>query len=119
MESPLRSWRSRLRPTRWKVAGSDGRRWAVRHRTSTARIPLPSKRATQSCSSTRRGAPTAKETDKSIQQTGVPDDINIVKIDFDNANDLRKEYGVTQQHTFVLIGADGEEIKKVDGYLQR
>lgn len=59
--------------------------------------------------------PDCQETDKSIQQTGVPDDINIVKIDFDNANDLRKEYGVTQQHTFVLIGADGEEIKKWTG----
>ncbi|HPE14190.1 MAG: thioredoxin family protein [Actinobacteria bacterium] len=59
--------------------------------------------------------PDCQETDKSIQQTGVPDDINIVKIDFDNANDLRKKYGVTQQHTFVLIGADGEEIKKWTG----
>jgi thiol-disulfide isomerase/thioredoxin len=59
--------------------------------------------------------PDCQETDKSIQQTGVPEDINIVKIDFDNANDLRKEYGVTQQHTFVLVGADGEEIKKWTG----
>ena len=59
--------------------------------------------------------PDCQKTDKSIQQTGVSDDINIVKIDFDNANDLRKKYGVTQQHTFVLIGADGEEIKKWTG----
>jgi thiol-disulfide isomerase/thioredoxin len=59
--------------------------------------------------------PDCQQTDKSIQETGVPEDINIVKIDFDNANDLRKEYGVTQQHTFVLIGPGGEELKKWTG----
>lgn len=59
--------------------------------------------------------PDCQKTDESIQQTGVPEDINIVKIDFDNANDLRKKYGVTQQHTFVLIGADGEELDKWTG----
>jgi thioredoxin 1 len=59
--------------------------------------------------------PDCQATDKSIQETGVPKDINIVKVDFDSANDLRKKYGVTQQHTFVLIGPDGEEIKKWTG----
>ena len=59
--------------------------------------------------------PDCQATDKSIQQTGVPEDINIVKIDFDSANDLRKQYGITQQHTFVLVGPDGEEVKKWTG----
>lgn len=59
--------------------------------------------------------PDCQKTDKSIQQTGVPEDINIVKVDFDNANDLRKKYGVTQQHTFVQIGPGGEQIKKWTG----
>lgn len=59
--------------------------------------------------------PDCQATDKSIQQTGVPEDINIVKIDFDSANDLRKEYGITQQHTFVLVGPSGEEVKKWTG----
>ncbi|MCU0279014.1 MAG: thioredoxin family protein [Candidatus Nanopelagicales bacterium] len=59
--------------------------------------------------------PDCQATDKSIQETGVPKDINIVKVDFDSANDLRKQYGITQQHTFVLIGPNGEEIKKWTG----
>ncbi|MEZ5184524.1 MAG: thioredoxin family protein [Candidatus Nanopelagicales bacterium] len=59
--------------------------------------------------------PDCQQTDKSIQQTGVPEDINIVKVDYDNANDLRKKYGVTQQHTFVLVGPGGEQIKKWTG----
>lgn len=61
--------------------------------------------------------PDCQKTDASIQDTGVPEDINIVKIDFDNANDLRKKYGVTQQHTYVLIGPGGEELKKWTGSL--
>jgi thiol-disulfide isomerase/thioredoxin len=59
--------------------------------------------------------PDCQGTDASIKQTGVPDDINVVKIDYDTANDLRKKYGVTQQHTFVLIGEGGEELKKWTG----
>ena len=59
--------------------------------------------------------PDCQRTDSSIQETGVPEDINIVKVDYDNANDLRKKYGVTQQHTYVLIGPGGEELKKWTG----
>ncbi len=59
--------------------------------------------------------PDCQATDASIQETGVPEDINIVKVDYDNANDLRKKYGVTQQHTYVLIGPGGEELKKWTG----
>lgn len=59
--------------------------------------------------------PDCQQTDASIKETGVPEDINVVKIDYDAANDLRKEYGVTQQHTFVLIGPDGEQVKKWTG----
>jgi thiol-disulfide isomerase/thioredoxin len=59
--------------------------------------------------------PDCQRTDSSIQETGVPEDINIVKVDYDNANDLRKKYGVTQQHTYVLIGPGGEQLKKWTG----
>jgi thioredoxin 1 len=59
--------------------------------------------------------PDCQQADASIRETGVPEDINVVKIDYDAANDLRKEYGVTQQHTFVLIGPDGEQVKKWTG----
>ena len=59
--------------------------------------------------------PDCQRTDSSIQETGVPEDINIVKVDYDNANDLRKKYGVTQQHTYVLIGPGGEQLMKWTG----
>ena len=39
----------------------------------------------------------------------------MVKVDFDTVTDLRREYGVTQQHTFVQVGADGEELAKWTG----
>ena len=59
--------------------------------------------------------PDCQAADASLKEAGVPDEINVVKIDYDAANDLRKKYGVTQQHTFVLIGADGEQVKKWTG----
>lgn len=38
----------------------------------------------------------------------------ILKVDYDNADDLKKKYGITSQHTLVFINADGsvQEVKK-------
>jgi thiol-disulfide isomerase/thioredoxin len=48
---------------------------------------------------------------------GIPAGLVIVVVDYDTATDLRRRYGVTVQHTFVQIAADGEEIKKWTGTL--
>lgn len=44
-----------------------------------------------------------------------PPDLTIVVVDFDDSKDLKKEYGVTVQHTFVQIDNQGEELKKWSG----
>lgn len=45
----------------------------------------------------------------------IPIDLTIVVVDFDSAAELRKEYGVTVQHTFVQIDASGEALTKWSG----
>lgn len=45
----------------------------------------------------------------------IPSDLTIVVVDFDNSDDLRKKYGITVQHTFVQIDANGESLKKWSG----
>ncbi len=41
--------------------------------------------------------------------------MTIVVVDFDTANDLRQKYGVTVQHTFVQVDAEGNELAKWSG----
>ena len=47
--------------------------------------------------------------------SGIPSGLTIVVVDFDTASDLRQKYGVTVQHTFVQIDADGNERAKWSG----
>lgn len=46
----------------------------------------------------------------------IPDGVTIVKVDFDDNQDLRVRYGVTRQTVFVRIDAAGNEINRFDGY---
>jgi len=47
----------------------------------------------------------------------IPENLTILKADFDSDLELRKKYGVVAQHTFVVVDENGEEIKKwVGGY---
>jgi thiol-disulfide isomerase/thioredoxin len=43
-----------------------------------------------------------------IEEKGVPADVTILKVDFDNDTDTKKKYGVTVQSTFVLLNDNGE-----------
>ena len=45
----------------------------------------------------------------------IPSGLTIVVVDFDTANDLRQQYGVTVQHTFVQVDAAGTELAKWSG----
>jgi len=47
--------------------------------------------------------------------TAIPSDLTIVMVDFDSADDLRRKYGVTLQHTFVQIDPAGNELVKWSG----
>jgi thiol-disulfide isomerase/thioredoxin len=42
----------------------------------------------------------------------IPENVHILKVDFDTAQELRKKYGVTVQHTFVQVDAKGTLLQK-------
>lgn len=46
---------------------------------------------------------TCKSFDKSLEDYDLPEDILILKVDFDNSEELRKKYSVLTQSTFVEI----------------
>lgn len=48
---------------------------------------------------------------------GIPPGLVIVVVDYDAERDVRRQYGVTVQHTFVQIDADGTELKRWAGSL--
>jgi len=56
--------------------------------------------------------PSCVAADKGITAGTVPEGLTILKADFDSETELRKQYWVTSQHTFVQVDADGNEIKK-------
>jgi thioredoxin 1 len=45
----------------------------------------------------------------------IPVGVNILKVDYDTANELKKKYGVTYQHTLVQVNKDGDALKKWSG----
>ncbi len=54
--------------------------------------------------------------DKDIKIGGVPDNVTVIKTDYDSHMQLRQKYGVTIQTTFVLIDDAGNLIKKFTAY---
>jgi len=59
------------------------------------------------CEKTRR--------DLAANKGKFPAGLTIVDIDYDTNVDLRRQYGVTVQHTFVKVNAAGDEVKKWTG----
>ncbi|MGQ4506924.1 thioredoxin domain-containing protein [Dermabacteraceae bacterium P13103] len=61
--------------------------------------------------------PQCQYTDKELKENPsfVPEDVTLVKVDFDSSTELRQKYGVTMQHTFVQIDADGNAVKTWQG----
>jgi thioredoxin 1 len=59
--------------------------------------------------------PTCQEAQRNLEASGVPDGLTIVKVDYDSSRDLKQKYGVTIQHTFVQIDADGNELAQWTG----
>lgn len=45
----------------------------------------------------------------------IPGDMTIVIVDYDNSETLRAKYGVTLQHTFVQVDANGQQLAKWSG----
>jgi thiol-disulfide isomerase/thioredoxin len=45
----------------------------------------------------------------------IPQGVAVLKTDYDSNSDLKKKYGVTYQHTFVQIDAEGNAVSKWSG----
>lgn len=58
--------------------------------------------------------PSCRALDKDINEniSDLPGDVALFTIDYDTNVVLRQQYGVTSQHTLVLVETDGTEIKK-------
>lgn len=58
--------------------------------------------------------PSCKALDNAINKDieSIPGNLTILKVDYDNATELKKKYGVTTQHTLVQVDADGNMIQK-------
>jgi len=58
--------------------------------------------------------PTCRALDKELKSgnTNLPDDVTILKVNYDKERELKKKYQVTVQHTLVQIDENGDEITK-------
>ena len=45
----------------------------------------------------------------------IPADVLLFKTDYDTEKELKIQYGITYQHTFVYVDKDGKQIKKWNG----
>ncbi len=59
--------------------------------------------------------PTCQEATGNLEGAQFPDGLTVVSVDYDANLQLRKEYGVTTQHTFIQVGPDGQELAKFTG----
>lgn len=59
--------------------------------------------------------PSCRTAHKNIldQVSQLPTNLQILNVDYDSNKDLRQQYGVTSQHTFVLIDRKGNKIKSI------
>ncbi len=60
--------------------------------------------------------PQCRAIESDIKEQGVPDDITILKVDYDSNQSLRQKYGVTIQTTFVKVTKDGDFVAKYVAY---
>ena len=55
--------------------------------------------------------PTCQAADKDFQANAseIPQDVTVLIVNYDTEKELKAQYGIVQQHTFVLLGPDGKE----------
>jgi len=56
--------------------------------------------------------PNCQAADKNFSSETIPDNINLLKVDYDTYTDLKQKYGIVMQHTFVEVDQNWNEIKK-------
>ncbi len=57
----------------------------------------------------------ALESDINANITEIPENIHILKVDYDSETELKKKYGVVRQHTLVQVDENGTEIQTLTG----
>lgn len=57
----------------------------------------------------------AAEADITGRLDEIPEDVTILKVDYDSESELKREYGVVTQHTFVEVDGDGNDVQKWNG----
>ena len=60
--------------------------------------------------------PQCRELDASIRASALPDNLTILKVDYDTNQALRQKYGVTLQTTIVQVDTAGEKVKSFVAY---
>jgi len=60
--------------------------------------------------------PSCRQIESEILANGLPDGVTIIKVDYDSHQDLRQEYGVTVQTTFVKVDSSGTSLAKFVPY---
>lgn len=62
--------------------------------------------------------PECRAFEQSIEAGPIPDGVQILKVDYDTSDELKRRYGVTIQTTFVKVDTDGEQLSSWVGYHQ-
>lgn len=60
--------------------------------------------------------PQCRAIEASIKTSGLPDGVTVLKVDYDTNQQLRQQYGVTLQTTFVKIDDDGNKTASYVAY---
>ena len=61
--------------------------------------------------------PSCRSLDADIKASlnDIPENVVILELNYDKEGDLKKKYGVTTQHTLILVDTEGNQIKKWSG----
>lgn len=62
--------------------------------------------------------PSCRTLDRDIRGNidNIPSDVTILIADYDNSAELKQKYGITTQHSFVQVDAQGNELNKWFGH---
>lgn len=61
--------------------------------------------------------PTCRPADAEFQKnaSAIPENVILFKTDYDSSTELKKQYAITYQHTYVLVDDQGSAVKKWNG----
>lgn len=59
--------------------------------------------------------PSCRSADEALKSADIPDWLTVLKVDYDNSAELKKQYGITSQHSFVQVDNKLNMITKWSG----